>query len=194
MESDHAWCQFPLLPGGFQTVPGQNVDAVKEAVRHGIGLGQVERDPVAIEFADGDGPTLQHEQVALRGVNFLIQHHLECEHHIVGVERVSVGEFKVLAQFQDPVQAVGRALPGFGQRGLGLQGLAVDVNQVRHQALQNLAGTGVSGKQPVERFGFGSLRGNQAAAAGSHGSGKCQAVVGQGMGQPHRSGPKQRRT
>ena len=123
----------------------------------------------------------------MRGVNLLIQDGLKGKHYIVGIERVAVGELNSLAQFEFPMKPVVGHFPGFGEGGFGSHRLPVDMNQVRHQALQNLAGTRIGSHHPIEGFRLGSLRGNQASAGTSRGAGNEQTVIHRGVESPHQA-------
>ena len=98
---------------------------------------------------------------------------------------MAVGELNALAEFEHPMQTVLGNFPGLGQSGFGGQRLPVDMNQVRHQPLQHLPGTRVGGDCPIQGFGFGSLRGNQASAGTSGRAGNQQTVIDSGVERPH---------
>ena len=92
---------------------------------------------------------------------------LKGEDYVIGIERVAVGKFQSLTQLQFISEAVGGNLPGSRQRRLGFQGCAVDVYEVRHQAVHNIPGRRVGGKNRVQRFGLGTFAIDKPAACPS---------------------------
>ena len=184
MESRHVSCEPALLPGRFQLVPRQNEDAVEKPFGNRVRLRQIERNSVRVELTQHDRLAFQHEERALRGVNLLVQDRLEGKNYIVRIERVAVGELNTLPEFELPVKTVLRCFPGLRQRRLRIHRLPVDMNQVRHQALQHLARTGVAGDDPIQGLRLGSLRQNQASAGASGMAGNHQTIVRNGVETP----------
>ena len=117
----------------------QDIDPVEEPVGHGVRLRQIEGNPVRVELTHYDRLAFQHQKRPLRGMKLLIQDRLERKNYIVRIEAVAIGELNTLPQFELPVKPVLRCLPRFRQRRLRIQRLPVDMNQVRHQALQHLS-------------------------------------------------------
>jgi hypothetical protein len=61
------------------------------------------------------------------------------------------------------------------------------MNQVGHEALQNLAGTGIGSHRPIQGFRLCALGGDQASTGASGGAGNQQAVIDSGVENPHQA-------
>ena len=71
-----------------------------------------------------------HQRVGDRAADAFVVRRLERKHHIVGRERVAVGEGDVRPQLQRVAQAVGGPRPRFGEPGLDLLRDAVQANEL----------------------------------------------------------------
>jgi len=117
----------------------------------------------------------------------LVEHALEAEHHVVGVEIASglevVGgvKFHPLAQGEGVLQAIGGDLPAFGQARLQLSSALLEF----HQAVVQRGGRGVEGiaggvATRIEAFRIG---------LGADHQGACQGGIGR---QAEEGGERQR--
>src|SRR6202034_1126340 len=127
------------LVSAFEQMAWQDREAVEEALGGGIRLGQSELNCIGVDFADNDGFSADYQQVALRRVYFFVEIEVEAEDHIIGVERLTVGEAQALAEMQCVLLAVGRNAPGFREGRLGFLRGAVDVDQVGREAADYVA-------------------------------------------------------
>ena len=156
--------ELALEVGLLEEVAGQYRDAVENALSGSVGLRELEDEGMGVLLADVDGLAADDEQVALGGGDFGVQVDAEGEQDVGGVERVAVGEAHAAAEAEGEGAAVARRGPGFGQRGFGAMGFAVDVDEVGHHAADDVAGGAVEGGDGIEGFRLGAQREGEGTA------------------------------
>ena len=146
----------------------QHRDAVEQPLRGGVRLRQIDLNRVLIELPHGDRLPSDDQQIALRRRHLLVQVDLKREQHIVGVERIAIGETNAAAQRQREPAAIGRDRPRPRQGGFGLLRFAVDMNQVRHRAPDDVPRRTIDRDDGIERSRLGALNDHQLAAGAAH--------------------------
>ena len=96
-------------------------------------------------------------------MNFLVEVHLEREHYVVGVKRLTVREAQSVPQLHGESLAILRNAPRFGKGRLSVLGLPVDVNQVRSQPADDFPRRRIRRGDRVQRLRFTALRDNESA-------------------------------
>ncbi len=156
--------QTTLVVRRLEQVTRQHRHAVEHPLTHGVGRRQVHLHRVLIELADGDRLVADDQEIPLRRPDFLVQVHPEREHHVVCVKGLTIGKADAAAQRQREAAAVGRDGPGARERRLRLLRFAIDVNQVRRRAGDDLLRRCVNGDNRVERSRLGALDHHQLSA------------------------------
>ena len=113
--------------------------AIEQSFGGGIRARKHEAHCVWIEFRNLNGLAVNDQQITLRRIDCFIHINVEGEDHIVGVERMAVGKSNPLAELQGKGAAIGRDLPRFRQRGLSLLRRSVDLDEISHEASDDLA-------------------------------------------------------
>jgi len=87
---------------------------------------------VCVNLANHDRFSLQNQQIALRRINLIVQHHWNVKTTSPASKACPSEKRRPCRSFQNVAETVGGNGPGFGQRRLRLLGLPIDVDQVRH--------------------------------------------------------------
>ena len=94
---------------GGDNAPVETVAGAIEAAReYGLEVVLVGKpDAIRTELANGDWFAVEYPQISLRCLHLFVQQHLRREDHVIGIERLAIGEPQSAPQFQDEVQPVG---------------------------------------------------------------------------------------
>ncbi len=87
-------------------------------------------------------------------MNLFVEINLKGENNVVCRERLAIGKLQPATEMQRVLLSVARNGPGFRQRRLGFFRFAVDVDQIRSQAADNVSGRSIDGEDRIQRLGF----------------------------------------
>src|ERR1700733_3706616 len=122
--------EFSVFVGVFQQMFGQNGQAIKQPLGSRIRLRQFENYLIGINPLDSDRLALNHQQVALRRMDTVVEIHFEGKDHIISVDRMTVGKMQAATDLQSVTKSVRRYTPRLRQSRLGLLREPVDVYQI----------------------------------------------------------------
>ena len=137
--------ELSFLVGFFEKMAGKNSEAVEKSFFDAVGLGKLENERLRVHLADSDGLAANDQLIALGRVNIFIEVDTKGEQHVVGIERMAVGETQALAQSERVLKAVSGDLPGFCQGRFGELRCTVDMDEVGLHCADNFARGSVRG-------------------------------------------------
>src|SRR6266571_2289466 len=127
----------------FEDMLRQDRQSVEDSFRCSVGPRQSEPYGVLIQLRHAERLIINNQQVTLWRIHGLVQKDSKREDHVVCVKWMAVREPYTFAKFKREGTAVCGCRPGLCKSGLGLLSRAIDGNQVRHQAADDLARNGV---------------------------------------------------
>ncbi len=146
--------EFPLAVRRLQEVAGQDRDEVEDALTGSVGLRELELDAVRIELPHFNRLSPDDEQVPLRRSHLLVEIRGESEHHVVRIERMSIGEAHSAPELEGVPAAVLRHLPGLREARFGQVRSPIDVHEVGHHELDDRPGGRIHHQERVEGLGI----------------------------------------
>ena len=149
--------ELAFLEGHLQKVAGHHRQAVKDALGGGVRLGQSEANCVLIYFLYCNRFSADDKKIALRRMQFLVEINCEGEHHVVGVEGLTIRKAQAMAQVHREHSPILGDSPGLGQGGFGLLRCAVDVDQIGGQPADHLSRRRVRGSCRIQCFWLATL-------------------------------------
>ena len=175
----------------------QQADAGRERLckpqLHRVRIHRPHREPLAVGL----------ERVSQVAAGFPVVNRRERKHHIVGRERLSVGENDAVAKRQRVEAAVSRAVPAFGQPRLHFVGHLVDANEPGLRQFGHQRRGVVAGREAAEAARLDARRNRERATwfrseVGCPGRGGVRALrrsAGSGKdGEKGRTGDRRRET
>src|SRR5262249_12496289 len=128
---------------------------------------EIELNRVLVDLADANRLSPDDQQIPLRRARVLVEIRAKREHHVVGVDGMTVGESEAVAEHDRVSAAIWGNGPRPGERGFGLLRFAIDVNEVGDGAGNHVTRNAVDGKKRIERLRLGTLADHNLTAGAS---------------------------